>query len=276
MQALGFQHSFTKAYRVATIYNSKISLMVLISFLMLLSAGCASRSMIKPEAFGTQKTFAIVSIAGAERFNSGSKSTKEVFTGYDDSNNTQPILDKMRVIVWKALKQSNHFKLANPQKVRSSKAYKELAADESVFRVGIFKTEMTTAKDYKYISNREKFAKLANELKVDGVIQVIVNLSTRDTKVYALGLGAKKTRVLAFSTLVAYDRTGNVIWQDMIQETSEDGVSKAMILVDTGNMNYKKLLPLAEKVSQDGINKIVDNLDNKMGTGKKTQRQTKG
>ena len=264
MQSVGYQISLLNSYRMGAIYNSRFLSLVSVCLFMFLFAGCAPRSMIKPEAFGTKKTFAIVSIAGAKHFNAGSKTTKEFFTGYDNSNNTQPILDKMKVDVWKALKKSNHFRLSDPKKVRSSKVYKELEADEAVFRVGIFKTKMNTAKDYKYFSDKKKFAKLANELRVDGVIQVIVNLSTRDTTVYAVGFGAKKTRVLAIIALFAYDRNGNVIWQDTIQQISEDGLSKAMILVDTGNVNYKKLIPIAEKVAQEGINKIVDNLDDKL------------
>ncbi len=92
-------------------------------------------------------------------------------------------------------------------------------------------------------------AKLANDLKGDGVIQAHVHLSTRDPKVYAVGVGGKKTRVLAIITLAAYGGDGKVIWQDSIQQISEEGLSKAIILVDTGNINYRKLHPLAEKTA---------------------------
>ena len=263
--------NFRKGTRVSWQFYSVISIAVM----MLLSTACAPRMMVKPEAFGTKKKLAIVSIAGPTHFNAGSKTTKEFFTGYDESNNTQPILDKMKVGVWKALKQSKHFKLANPKQVRNSKVYKEIEADKPVFRVGIFSTDMNTAKDYKYFSEKEKFSKLANGLGVDGVIQITIFLSTRDTKIYAVGLGAKKTRVHAVVSLVAYNRNGNVIWQDSIEHISEDGLSKAMILVDTGNINYAKLIPLAEKVAQEGITKIVENLNNKMRSGNSLQQQAK-
>ena len=275
MYFIGFRTFFLSSYWKELACNFKIFSVVSVCLFTFLFSGCAPRSMIKPEAFGTKKTFAIVSIAGAKHFNAGSKTTKEFFTGYDDSNNTQPILDKMKVDVWKALKKSNHFRLKDPKKVRSSQVYKGLEPDEAVFRVGIFKTKMNTAKGYKYFSDKKKLAKLAKELRVDGVIQVIVNLSTRDTTIYAVGFGAKTTRVLGIIGLFAYDRNGNVIWQDMIQQISEEGLSKAMILVDTGNINYKKLIPLAEKVAQEGIKKIVANLDDKMGSGKNVQRHAK-
>lgn len=231
---------------------------------LFLLTGCFPQAKIRPEAFGGNKKFAIVSISGTKHFNAGSKTTKEFFTGYDESNDTQPILDKMRVDVWKALKNSKHFTLVDPKKVRGSRVYKEIEPDKPEFGFGIFKAKLTSAKDYKHFSDKQKFAKLAKGLNVDGVIHVFVNLSTRDRMFYAVGVGAKKTYAHAIVTIAAYDRNGDIIWQDSIQEHSEDGVSKVMILVDTKNINYKKMLPFAEQAAQAGISKLTENLNAKI------------
>lgn len=233
-------------------------------FVLFLLTGCFPKAKIRPEALGVNKKFAIVSISGPKYFNAGSKTTKEFFTGYDESNDTQPILDKMRVEVWKALKNTKHFTLVEPKKVRGSRVYKEMEPDKPEFGFGIFKAKLTTAKDYKHFSDKEKFAKLAEGLNVDGVIQVFVNLSTRDRMFYVTGVGAKKTYVHAIVTIAAYDRNGDIIWQDTIQEHSKDGISKIMILVNTGNINYKKMIPFAEEAAQAGVNKLTENLNSRI------------
>ena len=244
--------------------------LIIAALFMLAMSGCASmaitgRAKVQQDAFGARKKFAVVTIASAKKF-SGEKGLLQMFKKTDDipGANTQPILNRLKPKVFKALGKSRHFKLTPESSVLKSKAYRRTKEDERKQKVLFFNVDMNVAKNYKYFSKPEKLAKLARDLRVDGVIVINMSFSIRSTKswisVGGLSMGKKKYSVVATASALAYDRKGKLVWKDTAIKEAEPGDTKAIILLDFTNVTktkFKKLHPSAITIGSKAMDVLL-------------------
>lgn len=249
--------------------------------LVLLLTACAPMTItgsadVNKEAFGAKKRFAVVSIASMKDFY-GEKGLTQMFKNSDEipGANTQPLIDKLAPRIVSTLDKSRNFVLVPEQEVLASKAYHDVAEDEKVMKVLFMTKDLNVAHDYKYISDPQKYAALARQLDVDGVIGITMNFSLTAGKnfinVAGLGLGKKKYSAMVSSTATAYDRDGNVIWEDSTVKMAEPGDSKAIILIDTTDLtatDFEKLHPSAITMGGKTIEVLLTRFDDTIAGNK--------
>ena len=242
--------------------------------LVLLLSACAPMAItgganVDKAAFGTKKRFAVVSIASMKDFH-GEKGLTQMFKSTDEipGANTQPLIDKLAPRIVSTLDKSGNFILVPEHEVLSSEAYRNVTEDEKVMKVLFMSKDLNAARNYKYISDPQKYAELARQLGVDGVIGITTNFSLTAGKsfinVSGLSLGKKKYSVMAASTATAYDRAGNIIWKDSTIKQAEPGDTKAIILIDTTDLtgtNFEKLHPSAITIGGKAIDVLITRFD---------------
>lgn len=259
-----------------------ITIIIAVLFMMTM-AGCApvaitGAAKVDQAAFGANKKFAVVSIASIKKFQ-GEKGLSQTFKKVDEipGASTQPILYAVSPEVITTFKKSGHFSLVPESRVLNSKAYKRAKEDERIQKVLIFKSKIITPKKYKYFSDPEKLTQLAKDLKVDGVITVLMSFSIRTDKswisVGGVTLGKKKYSVIATVTTIAYDQEGKRIWKDTTIRQAEPGDTKMIILLDFTDMTktkFQKLHPsaitLGTKAVGDMHARFSDSLNGKKGS----------
>ena len=249
--------------------------------LVLLLPACAQMAYtgsadVNKEAFGTKKRFAVVSISSMKDFY-GEKGLTQIFKSTDEipGANTQPLIDKLAPKIVSTLDESGNFILVPQQEVLSSAAYRKVTEDEKVMKVLFMTKDVNVAHNYKYISDPQKFAELARQLDVDGVIGITMNFSLTAGKSFVsisgLSLGKKSYSVMAASSAIAYDRNGNVIWNDSTVKQAEPGDTKAIILIDTTDLtgtNFEKLHPSAITMGGEAIEVLLARFDDTIAGNK--------
>jgi hypothetical protein len=256
--------------------------LVLTIILGVMLSGCAPMAItgsasVDKNAFGARKKFAVVSIASMKKFQ-GEQGLGQLFTKNEDipGMNTQPIINKLDSRIIRDLDRDNHFELLPENRVLGSRAYRNLAEDGRVMKVLFMSEEMNTANHYKYFSDKKKYAKLAQELGVDGVIGITVNFSITSSKgfvsVMGLSMGKKSYSATAAISAIAYDKNGEVIWKDSTIKEAEPGDKKAIILIDTTDMtntDFEKFHPSAVEIGGKAVDTLIARFDDTM-TGKET------
>lgn len=231
---------------------------------------------VNKQAFGPKKQFAVVSIASLKTFH-GDQGMGQMFTKNDDipGMNTQPIINKLDSKIIRALDNDKHFTLLTEKSVLTSKAYKKLAEDDRVMKILFMNETMNVANNYKYFSDEKKYAELAKDLGVDGVIGITVNFSIAASKgsvsVMGLSLGKKSYSAMATISAVAYNKNGDVIWKDSTIKEADPGDSKAIILLDTTDMtgtDFEKFHPSAVEIGGKAVDVLLARFDDTMA-GKK-------
>jgi hypothetical protein len=248
----------------------------------LMVSGCAPMAItgsadVNKQAFGAKKKFAVVSIASMKTFH-GEQGLGQMFTKNDDipGMNTQPIINKLDSRIIRALDNDKHIALLPERTVLASKAYKNLAEDDRVMKVLFMSDTMNVANNYKYFSDEKKYAQLAKDLGVDGVIGITVNFSVAASKGYVsvmgLSLGKKSYSAMATISAVAYNKNGEVIWKDSTIKEAEPGDTKAIILLDTTDMtstDFKKFHPSALEIGGKAVDVLLARFDDTI-SGKET------
>lgn len=243
----------------------------------LMLSGCAQMAItgapdVNKKAFGANKRFAVVSIASLKTFQ-GEQGLAQKFQSNDNipGVNTQPIINKLRPKIIGAFSRTRNFTLVSEDAVLASSAYRNIAEDEKVMKILFITEPINTATSYKYVSNEQKYAKLAKDLGVDGVIGVTMNFTVNEGggKFYLgpLSLGKKSYSAMASISAVAYDRSGQVIWKDSTMKEAEPGDSKAIVLLDTSGMTdtlFEKLHPSAVEIGGKAVDVLVARLDDTM------------
>lgn len=244
------------------------------SILVVIVSGCAPMAItgsadVNKQAFGPKKKFAVVSIASMKTFH-GEQGLGQMFTKNDDipGMNTQPIINKLDSKIIRSLDNDKHITLLPEKTVLTSKAYKKLAEDDRVMKILFMNETMNVANNYKYVSDQKKYAELARELGVDGVIGITVNFSIMSSKgtvsVMGLSLGKKSYSASAAISAVAYNKDGNVIWKDSTIKEADPGDSKAIILLDTSDMtstDFEKFHPSAVEIGGNAVDVLLARLD---------------
>jgi hypothetical protein len=222
---------------------------------MIISPG----AKVDDTSFGETKTCAIVTIAGTQKLQA-QKGFLQMFKKVPEQN-TQPVLDKLSPEVIKAFHKSKHLAVKSEKMVLNNKAYKNLSTDEPVQKVLFMKSELNTAKGYKFITDPNKLSQLAKDLNVDGVIAVNMNFSVSSGVAGGLGIGVKRFKVITGVSAIAYDRNGKQVWKDAVHKSSELADSQLALIADVRSVDFKKLKPYAVKAGKEALNVLVARLD---------------
>jgi hypothetical protein len=270
IQALGNEMKTFKIYKLA-----------LIALIGVMVSGCAPMAItgsadVDKNAFGAKKRFAVVSIASLKTFQ-GEQGLTQMFKSNDEipGTNTQPLINKLNPKIIRSLGNFKYITLIPEDKVLTSKSYKNLAEDERIMKVLFMSEPINVANNYKFFSDEKKYAKLARDLGVDGVIGITMNFSISSGKnsvsVMGLSLGKKSYSAMATISAVAYNKNGEVIWKDSTLKEAEPGDTKAIILIDTSDMsstNFEKFHASAIEIGGKAVDVLLARLDDTMA-GKK-------
>ncbi|MEN8141934.1 MAG: hypothetical protein ABFR97_12010 [Thermodesulfobacteriota bacterium] len=249
-------------------------------------AGCAvtGRAKVQPDSFAQGKTYALVSVASSKHFG-GEQGMGQLFTKNENIKgiNTQPVVDKLVPIVRTKMSKTGYFTSVPMRSIVSSVPYKRVAEDVKIRRVGPFKNEMNPGNGYKYLANKEKLAKLARDLRVDGVICLNMDFTVMAQKsgvhVGPLSFGKKKYETQVAADVMAYDRSGNLIWRDHAIKRAEPGDTKGIIAVDVSEFtgtDFEKLHPTAVQIGSYAVDILVQRFQDTMsGKGTSTFQAVK-
>jgi len=242
----------------------------------LVFSGCTmaitGSTKVQQGSFGEQKKFAVVTIASGKEF-AGEQGFFQRFKKNEDIKgiNTQPVIDALMPMIREKFAGTGYYTSVPMKSVVKSKAYLELAEDEKVQRVAFFKNELNVAKGYKYFSDPQKLARLARELKVEGVICVTMNFTVESMKsnfyLAMVSLGKKEYAANVTISVIAYDRDGNVLWKDSTIKQAEPGDKKAIVLVDFtdfASTDFEKMHPSATLIGEHAVDVIVQRFKDTM------------
>jgi hypothetical protein len=244
--------------------HSRIGLALSGVFLLALAAGCGSVSGIhQADAFGTKKTYAVVTVMANEKVGctdlGGNPCGGGVFGLVSVATKTNAyseaagdVLESTYPTALKALRTSPNLKIAPD--VKGQRIYR--AASEDQQPTGMMRQQHTVAKGYKYFSD-ENLAKMARDLKVDGVITVTLSYSAARSglQVGGIGGGHKAQTTVMVSAL---DKDGKRVWFDYAMGQSDDSVSTGI-----GAVDFPKLRPLFVEATDKAVKKLMDNFNNK-------------
>lgn len=249
-----------------------------------LLAGCAPMAVtgapeVDKAAFGTKKRYALVSVASLKTFQ-GERSMADTFKSADDvaGANTQPLINQLNPRIINALGKSRQFTLVPESRVLTHRAYRGLAEDPRTMKVLFITADMNVANNYRYYSAPEKFARLAQELGVDGVIGITMNfgISTGGSRfsINGLSLGKKNYSATATISAVAYNQKGEVVWKDSTIKQADPDDSKAVIVIDTSaftGADFEKMHPSAVEIGGKAVNVLLARFDDALA-GKDVER----
>lgn len=239
-------------------------------------AGCGTvvtgSNDVDKAAFGAKKRYAVVSVASMKNF-SGERGLFNAFKSADDvaGANTQPMIDKLAPRIVGLLGRSAQFSLVPEGQVLSHRAYRAMAEDPRTVRVAMFSSDMNVAQGYRYFSEPQKFAQLAQALDVDGVIivQVHFNVSAASMGMGLNGMafGRKTYSASATASALAYNRKGEVVWKDTTVKQAEPGDAHAIVVIDTSGFtgaDFRKMQPSAIEMGAKAVEVLLARFDDAM------------
>ena len=244
------------------------------ALLAALLAGCAAPVItggadVEKTAFGERKRFAIVTIASNRNF-SGERALLDTFKSPDNvpGANSQPIIDRLSPRIVSTLGQTRNFLLVPEARVLGNRAYKTAAEDPRQQGAAIFSIDLNVAQGYRYFSEPQKYAKLAQDLGVDGVIAVYVHFSVSALdmggNIRGIALGAKRYSTSASASAIAYNQKGEVIWKDTTHKEADPADTRAVVVLDTSmftGADFLKLQPSAVEIGGKAIEVLLARLD---------------
>ena len=257
----------------------RLTITTIIAMLFMMSlAGSASalaitgKTKTNKKAFGADKRYAVVTIASV-KYMHGEKGMTQAFKKGENipGADTQPLIDKLKAEIIKTFQESEHFTLVPESEILGSKAYKNAKEDERKIKALLMKLDMTTANGYKYFTDPKKLAQLAKDLKVDGVITIVMtfNISSKKSKLSIAGLsvGKKKYSVTTSVGTLAYDQKGKRVLKDTTVREAEPGDTKAIFLLDFSDMtktDFTKFHPSALQIGTRAIGDMHTRFSNSL------------
>lgn len=232
---------------------------------------------VEMSAFGPKKRFAVVSIASMKTIHA-EKGLTQLFKSTDEipGADTQPLINAVKPKIIESLKADKNLVLLPEKKVLSTQAYKNVPEDERKVKILFMSDEMNVAPNYKFLSDPAKYAQLAKDLNVDGVIGITMAFSITSSKgginINGLSLGRKTYSPMATITATAYDKEGKLIWKDSTIKQAEPGDKKAIFLFDFSDVtstNYLKMHPKAIEIGGKAVEVLLTRLDDTL-SGKGT------
>lgn len=220
-----------------------------------------------------------MSIASLKTFQ-GERSIVDTFKSADNvaGANTQPLINRVQPRIFSTLAKSGQFTLTPESRVLANRAYRSVDEDPRVVKVLFMSEDINVANNYRYYSDPKKFAKLAQDLGVDGVIGVTMTFSVATGggrfNINGLSLGKKSYSATASISAVAYNQKGEVIWKDSTMKEADPDDSKAIIIIDTSGFtgsDFEKLHPSAVEIGGKAIDVLMARFEDAMA-GKSVDR----
>jgi hypothetical protein len=246
----------------------------LIVIIALSASGCSSITEsdtphVNRNFFGAKKTFAVVSLA-SYRIIPEAKGMSQIFRSADaiPGANSQTIINKLDPILIRTLGSTKHFTLLPENKVQKSNVYKNLAEDERVTDELFMSDKINVANKYKYVSDKQTYAQLAQDLDVDGVIGImmhfVISPGNRSISRMGLSLGMQNYNVMVSISVIAYNKNEAVIWQDSTIQGVDPNDANANILINTSGMtsaDFQKFYPSAIETGGKAMDSLLARLD---------------
>ena len=245
--------------------------------LSVLLAGCAvpvitGAADVNKAAFEGKKRYAVVTIAAHKNF-SGERAITDLFKNPDNvaGANTQPILDKLAPRVLHTMGRSSHFSLLPEQRVLAHRGYRAVDEDPRAVGFAFLTSDLNVAPGYRYFSEPQKYARLAQDLGGDGVIAVQVHFSVSAASgglnIRGFALGAKGYSASATATAMAYNQKGEVVWKDTTVKEADPGDMRAVVVLDTSlftGADFVKMQPSALEIGTKAIEVLMARFDDTM------------
>jgi hypothetical protein len=228
--------------------------------------GC-STTKINPDAFGSSKTYALVSViynpdinyfGGGKGFTMGGGTTASGLIKAAGKNNgysrdAQEIFKTTFPKVLKAFQSTKSFKLLPERTVLKSEAYKRAVGSKPK----ILWSSFNLPPGYKYFDGENTITKLARDLHVDGVIIMHIAYGYTFKGVGFFGLVSAGTeRGAVRINLFAINREGKTVWQDFYIEESTESIGAVGESAD-----FEKIHPLIIDAAIKSATGILDNLE---------------
>lgn len=253
--------------------QKRIIVLGVLMMLLTLLGGCTSmQARVKPEEFGQDKTYALVSIVAAPQlinYSSNQSSSlsglvKAVGSERGFTESSRHSLDASVVRIRKQLAGSHAFRLLPEGKMMRNRAFKALPQGEQTVHVGMFPVTTLSARGYANLGLQKGTAteagKLATALGVDGVIIVQVNYGYGFGGVNVAGLvSAGKHNAIVAATVTAFNRHGELVWQETVQQKSAHGIPTI-----GESVNFRKLRPLLVETAEQAMLRLVSDLENRL------------
>lgn len=254
--------------------TTRIHTIMAVALMGWLLAGCAPMAVtgapeVDKTAFGSKKRYAVVSIASAKTFH-GERSLGDTFKDADQvpGANTQPLVNKLAPQILAKMGQSRQFTLVPESRVLGQRAYRAMAEDERTMKFMMFSSDMNVASGYKFLTDPQKYARLAQDLGVDGVIGVFLNFSISSGggrfSISGLSLGKKSYSATATVSALAYNRKGEVVWKDSTIKMADPDDSRAIVIIDTSSFtgaDFEKMHPSALDIGGKAIDVLLSRFD---------------
>jgi len=245
-------------------YKNTLNLWLALVAFFFLSGFLISPLKVEPEAFGKDKTYAIVSLMAPSKIradkNSGGlvglfKGASKKYSFSEDS--TQVFADALPILMEK-FQSSKSFRLLPKSQVVQNPSYLSTPSDKPKKWFGV---KMVPANGYKYFKDKKKIKKLAKEMGVDGVMVISVSYSVGFRGANISGIsGVGQDKGTALVAVYAMDNQGNVVWKHATQ-----GVGKKGVVSTGGSSNFSKLHSSLVEASQIAAQKLIEKLDKKVG-----------
>lgn len=226
--------------------------------------GCGSvGSIYQPDAFGAGKTYAVVTVMASEKVGcsdlGGNMCNGGLFglvnmAARKDAYSTaaDEILEITYPTALKALRSPN-LKIVTSD-TKANKVYRAAAEDPQP--KGTLRQQHLIAKGYKFFSD-ESLAKLAQDLKVHGVITVTLSYNAARSGVTVGGVGGgHKAQTTVF--VRAIDKDGKNVWWDYAMGQSDRSVSTGI-----GAVDFPKLRPLFAESTDKAVRKLMESFNSK-------------
>lgn len=245
-------------------HSTRFSVFILIVVSLLFTAGFTfSKIKVKPDAFGKEKRFAIVSVVTMNKIRANSQTSgligmmKSATKKYAFSADAAPVIKKAMPTIYRELSKSKQFTLVSPRKVLASLPMKKVKGTKPKNIMG---AKYIMPAGYKYIKSKTELKNLANDLKVDGVITMSVNYGVAQSHIGVAGIGVGKNYPTVLIAIAAMDRKGRLIWRHM-----EHADSKEMkFQLGVGPADFKKMEPYYMQLTRTVIRKHLKKLDSKL------------
>jgi hypothetical protein len=181
---------------------------------------------------------------------------KQATKKYQASIDSRKIMRYTMPVVFHWLEHNRYFHLVPQREVLRNWTYRHMAQDKvsrSIFTHGLYRVR----KGYRYFESKEKFAKLARALHVDGVAYLWVVHSARMSGVEVAGFGKRHAQTMIALSIVGRD--GKTILEYHGQENSKGG-----FIEYTGATNMKRLIPYFVQATRMELNDLDSTLAAKM------------
>lgn len=221
------------------------------------------------EAFGADKTYAIVSIVAdpSIRKTQGDSSLSGMIkaaskkSGYwEDSDR---IFKETTPLILEEFQRASSFDMIPSQAIVQDPLYISFPGDPPKIS---FITALI-AENYKYFDGEQKLADLANMLGVDGVIVVTVRYGFAPTGANFSGLLSVGSQI-AVTNIAAHavDRNGKTVWKASAQAISDKLPDQSSV---GESVNFEKLHPYLVHTTQEATKKLLTELQQKVNVAAK-------